>query len=622
MPATLTKEGDALVLDLSTARGTEFQDGLAKIREVPGRRYNPEDKTWRVPADATTADRVIHAIEPTVSDELLDWVRNERVKATDALTTAIGDDAVLNSALNDTLYAFQRAFVNLAAQKRSIINADDMGLGKTIQALAAVDEYRIRNGNKNGPKLIVCPNSVKGVWAREIRQWLGDDEPHQIIDGSTPKARHAQLLSGIKEQAFVIVNYEQLRVQKATLEVKHRSGSKSKRTIEVMKEPLFELPFLASADVSLEDLDARTVERARTSKHRKNWLATVADEAHRAKNRRASQTKGLHRVRADLKLAQTGTPLMNTPDELWSILHWLFPDEYTSYWDFYETYVDYTEGYFGKVITGVRNPDALRFELRERLVRRTKDQVLELPEKTRVIVPVTLASQERKFYEEIVSQVWLDLKNEAEEGDDVLAAALDKGDLSSLLKIPHGAARLMRLQQVLEHPANISAEERVDQSSKMDACEEIILDNKHTPHVVYCKFKPSVAIFAERLRDKGLRVGTFTGDTPTAVRTSLENQFQAGELDVLIGTTAAMKEGITLTAASTGHFLTGSWVPAEDEQAEDRLHRNGQHDPVTLYRYEVPGTVDDGKVRPANERKRAMVATVIAKDEVKEIRHQ
>jgi hypothetical protein len=70
---------------------------------------------------------------------------------------------------------------------------------------------------------------------------------------------------------------------------------------------------------------------------------------------------------------------MNTPDELWSILHWLFPDEYTSYWDFYETYVDYTEGYFGKVITGVRNPDALRFELHERLVRRTKDQVLDLP---------------------------------------------------------------------------------------------------------------------------------------------------------------------------------------------------------------------------------------------------
>jgi SNF2 family DNA or RNA helicase len=369
-------------------------------------------------------------------------------------------------------------------------------------------------------------------------------------------------------------------------------------------------------------LDPRTVERARTSKHRTIWLAAVADEAHRAKNRRASQTKGLHRVNAELKLAQTGTPIMNTPDELWSLLHWLFPNEYTSYWNFYETYVDYTEGYFGKVITGVRNPDALRFELRDRLVRRTKADVLDLPEKTRVYVPVYLTGAERKFYDEVVTQVWLDLVNDANGGDDVLANALASGDLASLLKIPNGAARMTRLQQALEHPANINAEQRVDSSAKMDACEEIILDNKHEQHVVACKFKPSVAIFAERLRDKGLKVGTYTGETNPAVRTSLEDQFQRGELDVLVGTLDAMKEGITLHAASIMHFLTRSWVPAVNTQMEDREHRNGQHDPVTIYIYESPGTVDDGKVRPANVLKDAIVSTVLVQDEVKETRHK
>lgn len=621
MPATLTKEGDALVLDLSTARGTEFGETLAKIKEIPGRRYDPENKLWKVPADAATADRVLHSIEPDCDDALRDWVKTERVKATDSLTTAIGEDAELSCHLSDVLYPYQRAFVNLAAEKKAVINADDMGLGKTLQALAVVAEVQARDPSKNGPKLVVCPNSVKGVWAREIVKWLGDNEPHQIIDGSSAKTRHKQLLTAINEQAFAIINYEQLRVQKVKLEVKHRNGRKSMRAVEVMKEPLFELPFLAAAEPSLEDLDARTVERARNSKHRKPWFVVVGDEIHRAKNRRASQTKGLYRTQGEVKLGQTGTPIMNAPDELWSLLHWLYPEQYTSYWDFYETYVDYTEGYFGKVITGVRNPDALRFELRDRLVRRTKDQVLDLPEKTRVYVPVTLSSNESTFYREVEEQVWLDLKTEAAEGNDALSAALAKGDLSGLLKIPNGAARMVRLQQVLEHPANINAE-RVNESAKMDACQEIILDNSQEQHVVFTKFKPTVAIFAERLRDKNLRVGTYTGDTPTAVRTSLEDQFQRNELDVLIGTFDAMKEGITLTASSVSHFLTRSWVPAVNEQAEDRLHRNGQHDPVTVYIYEAPGTVDDGKVRPTLLTKEAIVSTVLTKDEINERKHK
>lgn len=619
MPPTLTKEGNSLFLDLSTARGSEFQDSLTKIRNIPGRKFDFESKLWSVPADAATADSVIHSLQPIVSDELRDWVREERVKATDALTSAIASDANLLTPLADTLYPFQRAFVDLAVRKRFIINADDMGLGKTVQALAAVDEFRMRNEMVNGPKLIVCPNSVKGVWAREIVKWLGSDEPHQIIDGTTPNARHNQLVTAINEDAFAIVNYEQLRVSKEKLTVKHRSGTKSTRTIEIMKQPLFELPFLAAASPSLPDLDPRTIERARTAKAREDWFAVIGDEVHRAKNRRASQTKGLHRTRGQLLVAQTGTPLMNAPDELWSILHWLFPDEYSSYWRFYETYVEYTEGYFGKVITGVRNPDALRFELTERLVRRTKDQVLDLPEKTRVIVPVTLASSERKFYEEVASQVWIDLVNEANAGDDVLAKALESGSLGSLLKVPNGAARLVRLQQVLEDPSNIDAE-RVTETAKMDACQEIILDNPQ-PHVVFCKFKNTVRVFADRLRDKGLNVGVYTGDTPTAVRTSLEDQFQRGELNVMVGTMDAMREGITLTAASVCHFLTRSWVPGWNEQAEDRLHRNGQRDPVTIYIYEATGTVDDGKVRPANRLKEGIVSTILVKDEIKEIQN-
>lgn len=627
MPATLTKNGDKLILDLSTASGLDFKDGLDKIREVPGRKYNPEDKTWYVEASSQNADRIIHAIQPKVADDLMEWVRQERINATESLTTPLPDDAELLTPLTEVLYGYQRAYVNLAADKRKIICADDMGLGKTLQALGVVDEYRYRaaaaDGNfPEGPKLIVCPNSVKGVWAREINTWLGSDEPVQIIDGSTAKSRHNQLLRAILENCWTIVNYEQLRVRKEEVEIKHRDGSKSKRSVEVLKEPLYELPFLAAAEPTLDDLTPSVVERARKSKSREIWMAAIADEVHRAKNRRASQTKGLHRVDAYLKLAQTGTPLQNAPDELWSILHWLFPEEYTSYWRFYEDYVEYTEGYFGKVITGVRNPDALRFELRERLVRRTKDQVLDLPEKQRVIVPVTLEAQTRKVYDELENQVWIDLAEDAKnEGNEALAEAIVAGDLGKLLKIPNGAARMTRLQEFLEHPSTIDAHDRAKETEKMDAVQEIILDNANIQHVVYCKYKPPVRILAERLREKGLRVGVFTGDVSTQERTEIEDSFQRGELDVIVGTIDALKEGVTLTAASTGHFMTRMWVPAVNEQAEDRLHRVGQHDPVTIYIYEVPATVDDGKVRPANRLKESIVKTVLEKDHIKETYH-
>lgn len=627
MPATLTKRDDSLVLDLSTARGAEFKEALEKIRQVPGRRYDPETKMWSVEATATNADRILHSIQPTASDDLRDWVRRERTRATVELTTPMPADAEIKHPLGSTLYPYQRAFVDLAVRKRKIVNADDMGLGKTLQALAVVAEYQQRNATSDGdtvqrpdgPKLIVCPNSVKGVWAREIVKWLGSETPHQIIDGSTLESRHKQLLTAIQENAYCIVNYEQLRVKTVKYEVTHKNGRTTKRKLEVLKEPLFELPFLAAANVSLDDLEPRVIMRARTSKHRTNWLALIGDEVHRAKNRRALQTKGLHRTQGTLMLGQTGTPLMNTPDELWSILHWLWPEQYTSFHNFYETYVEYTEGYFGKIITGVRNPDALRYELKERLVRRTKKEVLkDLPDKTRVTVPVTLTPSERKFYDEVLAQVWVDLKGAAE-GNDVLAQAMNKGDLSGLLKIPNGAARLVRLQQVLEHPANIAPERPTEESAKLNAIQEIVLDSGK-PQVVFFKFKNTVSIFAERLRAAGKTVGVYTGDTDPSARTRLEDEFQRGEIDCMVGTLDAMREGITLTAASECHFGTLSWTPAWNEQAEDRLHRNGQKDSVTIYRYEVQNTIDDGKVVPANRTKEAIVSTVLKKDDIKENR--
>jgi SNF2 family DNA or RNA helicase len=307
---------------------------------------------------------------------------------------------------------------------------------------------------------------------------------------------------------------------------------------------------------------------------------------------------------------------MNSPDELWSLLHWLFPKDYTSYWRFYEQYVDYIEGYFGKVITGVKNPDALRFELNKRLYRRTKAQVLDLPEKTRVTIPVKLDAKQRKIYTEAEKGLWLEVEKAIAEGDKTAARLVEAASAGkNIYTIPNGAARTVRLRQILSTPALLGGE---DHSAKMDALVENILDNRHKPHDVFSEFVLSCDILALRLRSHGLSVETYTGETEEHVRTEYEDKFQRGEINVLVGTIGAMREGITLTASDTSHFLERAWVPGWNEQAEDRKHRIGQRDPVTIYIYEVENSVDDGKIAPTNRLKERIVKTVLPKDSIKE----
>lgn len=604
VPALLERTDDELTLSLAGCRGSEFTDTLAKAKEIVGRKYDGKRKLWCYPPEPQIAERIIHAIQPEADASIVAWISDSRQQFEQELVSPLPDDGELLIP-----WATQRApwqpemvneepFVGLKAHQRALVAAiadasevralicDDQGLGKTGATLSIVAESAECGFTfEELPKLVICPNSVKGVWKREVERWLGPEEPCVVVDGTTVKAREAQLAEGIEEGAWVIVNYEQLRVEK--IEQKTRAGGT--KTVTRMKQPLFE---------------------------KTSWAAVVCDEVHRIKNRKAAQTKGVYKVSAPIMLGLTGTPIQNSPDDLWSPLHWLFPKEYTSYWRFYEQYVDYVEGYFGKDIVGVKNEDALRFELNGRLYRRTKAQVLDLPEKQRITVPVSLDIRTRKLYHEAETRLWLEVETAIQEGDQTaarFAAEAQRG--KTVYSIPNGAARTVRLRQILSTPALLGGE---DHSPKMDALVENIIDNKHKPHVVFAEFVQSCDILAERLRGAGLVVETYTGETQQRDRAGLEDAFQRREIDVLVGTIGAMREGITLTAADTVHFLERAWVPAWNTQAEDRCHRIGQSNAVTVYIYSATDTVDDGTIYLTNRLKDKIVRTVLPQDAVKE----
>jgi SNF2 family DNA or RNA helicase len=629
LPARLTRNGDAFELDLRPCRrGTnEFDDALTKIRQLPGRNYNPDTKIWSVPAEGDIGHQILHSIQPDADDDVVEWIRAARRRASAELTTPLPEDADLMIPWSrgraawqpefieiagskepfNGLLKHQRPAVDLAAHVRKLLICDDMGGGKTGTALSAIAEYILRNPLPNGdervgPKLIVCPNSVKGTWQNEIEMWLGTNEPYQIIDSTSVKGRHDQLVGAIADNAYCVVNWEQLRLKRE--ERKLKDGGKKK--VWTMKEPLFEST---------------------------PWLAVVADEIHRAKNRKSLQSRGLRRVRADdgIMLGLSGTPLMNDPSELWAILAWLWPNDYhergaahspgaRAYWTFYEEYVDYTEGYFGKEIIGVKNPDALRFELSQRLVRRTKDQMqLGLEPKRRIPVPLELNKKQRKLYDKAEEELWLEVEQQIKGGDKdakrFAEGAVKGEDAMKLYRLPNGAARTVRLRQIIETPACLGGP---DDSAILDDVVERVMDSRPNQWVVFTEFKPTVNCLVERLRKKGLAAEAYHGDIDPEERRVLGKRFQAGELDVLVGTQKAMREGVTLTAAFNQYWCSRDWVPDNNEQGEDRQHRIGQQQQVLIWIAQPRNTVATGKVEPTNRRKEAIVRAVLPKDEIHE----
>lgn len=575
MPAVLKRDDDLLKLSIGGMPGPEFRDCLAKVKSIAGKRWDPEEKVWVFPADIDVAIKIVQMIQPQLSAEVQSWVRGAQARIAGDLVTKLpdGETADLTYRFADTLYDYQKAGVAfLQAHPHSIL-ADDMGLGKTVQSLATIEEYAARN-EVSGPSLIVCPNSMKGTWAREIERWAYGAE-YVVVDGKKPEKRKEQLATPAE---FYITNWEKLRVK------------------------------------GMEGLAKR------------DWLAVIADEAHRAKNRKSQQTKALFKIKAPVQLALTGTPIMNSPDELWALLRWLYPEQYTSYWTFYYQYVDDYEVTMGdrrtRVVTGVKNPDALRFELADKLVRRTKTDVLDLPPKIYKPLEVDLKPEQQKLYDEAEKAVVMEIKQAVDAAEDPETAAKLRGlareaieadDPAALQKlmltIPNGVVRVTRLRQIASSPALLGGE---DVSAKYDAVEDLISDNPGQQYVVFCWFKEAATLIADRLQRKlKLRAAAMNGDTSPDDRDDLVRRFQDANLDVLVCTISTGGVGLTLTAAETAIFVERDWTPANNMQAEDRLHRIGQENTVTIVNIEASGTVDTGRVGPKNRLKELIISQVL-----------
>jgi SNF2 family DNA or RNA helicase len=641
MAARIQREGDKLVVNLSNLGKTAFDEKKALLKSIEGYRWNPDTKLWEFPAEPMIAHRIIHQVGLDPAADVLEWVRQELAKQADEVTTKLPSVSVTSLSWENRngLYEHQVDAIDFLARHPRAILADDMGLGKTIEAIGTVEERIAREvaraydyAGRHGlplpsplvdqrPKLVVAPATMAGKWAEEIEKW--GSGPVFLIPGKmAPLKRRALLEKAIRAPgAWIVTTWEQIRAQRVALD----------------KETRKELIALAR-----ERGDLAEVRRLYGVKYRRilkeplygqvEWAAVIADEAHRAKNRDAQQTRGLWQLRGEVRLALTGTPVLNSPDEIWPLLVWVAPETYGEYREdligyshFYDQYVEYSEGQFGKIVTGVKNADALRFSLADKLVRRTKGQVLDLPEKVRTTIPLAMSPAQRALYEDAERGLWfeIELALKGEHADQV-RAALERNDLERvLILVPNAAARHVRLRQLLETPALFGGK---DDSVKLDYVVETIGDHPGHPFVVFTHFRGTTAVIKERLERsiKPLqgRVATLTGETPPEQRTALVSAFQAGDLDVLAMPIAAGGVGLTLTRADTAIFVSRETTPGYNEQAEDRLHRIGQQNSVSILIPEAVDTLDTQTVAERLQTKGLIVSSIVTQDPVTHLRKE
>jgi len=452
--------------------------------------------------------------------EVLARLRDEYDAAIGAVRRSRAGEApalAVEPRLGGELRPFQRAGVDYVLQSRRLFLADEQGLGKTVQALAALE------ADEAFPAVVVCPASLKLNWRREAAHWLPHRSVHVVMGGS----------AAIPRADIVVLNYEIVHAHRERLAIRRPK-------------------------------------------------ALILDESHYVKNPAAKRTRAVRKLAeglsADaLKLALTGTPVMNHPDELISQLRILGRLE------------EFGSGArFKRRFQGAGAEERIHWHLRRScFVRRLKKDVLpQLPEKRQVVVPVALDNERDYRLAEKDVVAWLQEQ------------PLELSELESKVAATLRAERLAQLNVL----------RRVAARGKLAAALNWIDDflASEEPLVVFAGHREVQEAIVQRFPEAVHVVGA----DDVAARDAAVRAFQEpdGPL-LLIASTRVGGQGLTLTRASNVAFLDLEWSPAMHDQAEDRCHRIGQRDAVTAWYLLAAETIDE-EMATVLARKRGIVGAI------------
>ena len=492
---------------------------ISLMRSQPSRFWHASAKEWEIPANKLS--KIINEI----------WNHKIEISGDNISTVNKEIEVPKGFRFKTNPFTHQIEGLEYGLKFDRFLLGDEQGLGKTKQVIDIAVAKKLSKGYKHC--LIICGvNGLKWNWKSEID--THSNESGYIL-GTRVKSNGKSIIGSNKDKLddlnklpddyFIITNVESMRDANILKKVKELTSS--------------------------------------------NKIEMVAiDEIHKCKNPTSQQGKAILQILPETRIAMTGTPLMNSPLDLYIVLKWLGFEKH-SFYAFKQHYC-VMGGYGGYEVVGYKNLGELQSNLESLMLRRLKKEVLDLPDKLHSIEYVEMTPKQSKIYNEVKAEI---------------KEQIDKIKINN-----NPLAELIRLRQATGFTGILSSQ--IQESAKLDRLEEIVeeLVENGEKAIIFSNWTDMTGPTMERLRR--FNPAIITGETRD--RKEQQDRFMTDpKCKIIIGTIGAMGTGLTLTAASTVIFLDSPWNRANKEQAEDRAHRIGTTSNVNIITLVCKDTIDE-----------------------------
>ena len=546
------------------------------IKNVPGRRWNPNEKKWTIPNDKLGF--LLAQFKGTDYESVINIVSDEQINQDSSLdvTTQIPDIDVSKIPIfvksNGSVYPHQIDFMKygiyreLKGNSNGFIVADDQGLGKTLEAMNLAI-YNQKQNNFKRCLIICCINSSKYNWVKDIKDHtrgqyipyilgsrkLRKNKKSYKVGGSTEKLQDLMTLKmygsekGEDLPYFIILNVEAVR---------YKDGRKypiADRLIELMDQGYINI--------------------------------VIIDEVHKNVSPTSQQGKQILRIKKSITapvmwLPMSGTPITKKPTDLFLPLRLINAHGYNSFYMWSQEYCLYG-GYGGHEVIGYKNIPRLKSQLQNNMIRRLKSDVLDLPPKI--------------YYDEYVDNTPYQEKLYL---DTAIGLA---GERESVIKSLNPLAKFLRLRQVNGNPelvddkCKITDKDYLKKNAKLQRLLELLeeIHERGEKVVIFSNWVESLRTLYTFVSRK-YKTCCFTGTMKEADRQKHKDTFiNNPNYTVMVGTFGALGTTHTLTVARNVIMYDEPWNPSDKVQAEDRAYRIGTNQSVNIYTLITRNTVDD-----------------------------
>lgn len=494
---------------------------VIEVRKIDGRIWNKTKKRWEIPME--NVKETLDILTPLGFDVTLEIFRlKEKQDKFLADIDSLKKNVDIKYTGNLPLHDFQRIGYSFLSNMPHALLGDVPGLGKTIQMIAATE--------KDKHILIFTMNSLKYNIADEIKKWI--PEAKVLVINGDKKMRMEQWISFAGKNKYVVANYELL---------------------------IFDF------------------EQIKKFK----WFTIVCDECTRISNPESKTSQNISKLDSVKRIAMTGTPISNSPLDIFGIFNFLVPGYLGIFYQFKEKYC-ITDDRFNNVV-GYKNMEELSNKVNRFMLRRKKEEVFkELPATIHQNIIFPLSIPERKLYDSVKQQLIKEIKD------------LSLMDTKNLNIVP---VKMLRLKQCTNHPALINALD-VTETSKLEALkallEPIIASGEKA--IIFTQFAECLHLLNTAL-EKYNPICIY-GDVDSQKRMLLVKQFNDDPNPRIALFTEAGAYGLNMKTASYVIHYDSPWSIAKLEQREGRADRSadrriGGEKPVTVYTLIAKDTIDE-----------------------------